>query len=68
VGTFSANEGFRKIYNIWQDQSAIRSSNIFGDNYAPPKMNVDTHKDDLSAGDTIAKGTSAETKYASDGG
>lgn len=68
VGTFRANDGFQRIFNLWEDQDAIRSSGIFGETYTPPKMDAVTHKGDLSAGDTIARGTSAVTEYASDGG
>ncbi|KAJ2929795.1 hypothetical protein H1R20_g7306, partial [Candolleomyces eurysporus] len=68
VGTFSAQHGFKKIFNLQEDKGAIRSSKIFGKNYSLPKMDhVVTHKEELSVGEMIVKGTSVKTQYAPDG-
>ncbi|RXW20158.1 hypothetical protein EST38_g5689 [Candolleomyces aberdarensis] len=67
VGTFSAQHGFKKIFNLQEDKGAIRSSKIFGKNYSLPKMHVVTHKEELSVGETIVKGTSVKTQYTQDG-
>ncbi|RXW17689.1 hypothetical protein EST38_g8167 [Candolleomyces aberdarensis] len=68
VGTFSSSGGFKKIFNFQEDEAVIRSSKIFGEGYRPPRMDVVTIEEELSVGDTIVKGTSAITEYASNGG
>ena len=68
VGTFSAGDGFRKIFNIWEDQEEIKAARLVSQSgYAPPKMAVATHQEELSEGDTVVHGTSSNTQYTSDG-
>ena len=67
VGTFSAGDGFRKIFNIWEDQEEIKAARLTQEAYAPLNMTITTHHDELSEGDTVVHGTSSDTRYTSDG-
>ncbi|KAJ2937009.1 hypothetical protein H1R20_g115, partial [Candolleomyces eurysporus] len=67
VGSVSAERGFKKIFNLWENEADIRASNVFGGSYCPPRMEVVT-REELLAGDTIVDGTTSATRYAADGG
>jgi hypothetical protein len=69
VGTFDTQHGFKKIFNLQEDESAIRSSEIFGTHYPLPTMRVVTHENELSEGEAIVKGISTKkVQPAPDGG
>ncbi|RXW14218.1 hypothetical protein EST38_g11639 [Candolleomyces aberdarensis] len=67
VGTFSAEGGFKKIFNILDDERFMRALNVSRDAYPPLKLNVVTHAEELPLGHTIVQGTSTNIKFTSDG-
>jgi hypothetical protein len=67
VGTFTAEGGFKKIFNIFEDEQSIRLSDLSWASYTPPKLKTVTYEDELPLGLTIGRGTSRDIELTSDG-
>jgi hypothetical protein len=67
VGTFSAHEGFSKLFNIFADAQAIRTSTRSQHVYIPPKPDTIYKKEALPLGYTFARGASANINFTLDG-
>lgn len=67
VGTFSAEGGFKKTFNIFEDKESIISSVYALDGYNPPALKVVTYEEELPLGHTIVEGTSTDVEFTSDG-
>jgi hypothetical protein len=70
VGIFSVQEGFQKLFNIWDDEDSMRRTAITQAYRAP--YNVPTKignitRREYSEGDTVVEGTTSRTIYRSDG-
>jgi hypothetical protein len=63
VGTFSAEDGFRKTFNIWDDLSLIRQSGktAIDRAFLPPENDIACHEDKLQEGETVMEGAVSET-------
>lgn len=72
VGLYSVQEGFQKIFNLWDDEAAIRQTGAAETNLypysIPPKAPNVVNKAEHLEGDTIVQGATAETKYRSENG
>ncbi|RXW17748.1 hypothetical protein EST38_g8099 [Candolleomyces aberdarensis] len=66
VGTFSAREGFKKIFNIVEDSQAIRTSKPSQNEFISPELDAPC-KEALPLGHTFAQGTSTDVEFTSDG-
>lgn len=66
VGIFSAREGFKKIFNIVEDQQAIRASKFSQNEFVPPALDAPC-KEALPMGHTFAQGTSTDIEFTPDG-
>ncbi|KAF6761115.1 hypothetical protein DFP72DRAFT_880124 [Ephemerocybe angulata] len=55
VGIYSVEEGFRKLFNLWEDGAAIQErARLSGETYELPERAVTIDIDELSRGDIIA--------------
>ena len=63
VGTYSAEDGFKKTFNIWEDEISIRASaqELKERFYLSPALEVATRPQKLRVGDTIVRGASSGT-------
>ncbi|KAF6751708.1 hypothetical protein DFP72DRAFT_1135563, partial [Ephemerocybe angulata] len=71
VGTYSAEDGFKKTFNLWSDDLSMRASACgFGaDDYQSPEMNIVLRPRRLREGDTVVNGASSKTHiFVSDSG
>ncbi|KAF6759375.1 hypothetical protein DFP72DRAFT_1043093 [Ephemerocybe angulata] len=69
VGTYDAERGFRKMFNLWEDDEAIRgmARDIYHGIYtAPDDSEVKISEDDFRRGDTAAQSASAEVNDSGD--
>lgn len=66
VGTFSAADGFNKIFNLWDDERIRKLSSPEG-TYEPPSREIIVYQDELAEGDTIVDGTSSKIYRTPDG-
>ncbi|TEB28952.1 hypothetical protein FA13DRAFT_1793449 [Coprinellus micaceus] len=66
VGTFSAEGGFRRTFNIWDDEDALelRASMARDTPFHLPPRNVATDPEEIAQGHTIAEGASSTTIYS----
>ncbi|KAF5332193.1 hypothetical protein D9611_008158 [Ephemerocybe angulata] len=69
VGTYDAEGGFRKMFNLWEDDEAIRgmARDIYHRIYSAPDDEVKISEGDFWRGDTVAQGASAEVNDSGDG-
>lgn len=69
VGTYSAEGGFEKLYNLWEDEVAIRERAAqFGETYQLHEKTVTLNDSELSKDDIIASpGTWSDVEYGPDG-
>ncbi|KAF6747374.1 hypothetical protein DFP72DRAFT_609206 [Ephemerocybe angulata] len=69
VGTYSAEGGFKKIFNLWEDEAAIQDrARLFGEIYRLPEKTITIDHDELSKDDIIASpGTWSDVEYGPDG-
>ena len=63
VGTFSADDGFKKMFNLKDDAASIRETGqaCGREVYDPPRSNDIRSKDALQAGDTVSHGAQSKT-------
>ncbi|KAJ3532348.1 hypothetical protein NMY22_g7774 [Coprinellus aureogranulatus] len=63
VGTFTAEDGFRKTFNIWEDETSIRgsASDLLEQPYQCPVKDIVHHPGKLRVGDTVVRGASSNT-------
>ena len=61
--TFSAADGFKKIFNLWEDDRIRQSAS--SDELPPRELTL--HREELAEGDTIVDGTSSKTYRTPDG-
>lgn len=65
VGTFSAEDGFKKIFNLWDDAKSIRMTQSRQQDpagvYHPPKRNILRTENVLREGETVPYGVHSET-------
>lgn len=66
VGTFSVSDGFKRIFNIFEDGKSIKAANSDWETYHPPEVKVVTHEEELSLGHTIVRGASVDVKFTAD--
>ncbi|KAF6759379.1 hypothetical protein DFP72DRAFT_133984 [Ephemerocybe angulata] len=70
VGIYDTEEGFEKLFNIWDDEQGINATAMMYDceqaKYVAPYRRIVT-KREFSQGDTVAWGATAETEDASIG-
>jgi hypothetical protein len=59
VGTFDLTDGFRRIFNLWEDE-------LFA-SYRLPCQDVIVHSEHFAEGHTIVSGTSANVRRTIDG-
>ncbi|KAF6750411.1 hypothetical protein DFP72DRAFT_514486 [Ephemerocybe angulata] len=69
VGTYDAERGFSKVFNLWEDDEAIRSmaKDIYQRIYTTPDDDIKISESDFRRGDTVAQGASAEVNDSGDG-
>ena len=70
VGTFTADGGFKKAFNIWEDATSVRKmAQVHGlDTYDLPDGSVVVNQGRLATGDALCRGTAARTRYRDDDG
>lgn len=63
VGTFSAEDGFRKTFNLWEDLSSIRASGKTAADrrFQPPQQAMACHEDKMHDGETVVEGAVSST-------
>jgi hypothetical protein len=69
VGIFSVQEGFQKIFNIWDDEGAMRQTAAtqgYEASYHAPTRRKNIIRKEYSQGDTVVQGTTSRTTLASD--
>ncbi|KAJ3545658.1 hypothetical protein NMY22_g2349 [Coprinellus aureogranulatus] len=66
VGTFSAEGSFKKTFNLWDDEEALRrsASSSNGKSFHLPSRHVTVSPDEIPRGNTIADGASSHTMYS----
>ena len=68
VGTFSPEGGFKRLFNIWDDEDALRTTGrAISDRatYRSPEGRLySTTQDGLHGGDTLVRGTSSQKNIA----
>ncbi|KAJ3542293.1 hypothetical protein NMY22_g3566 [Coprinellus aureogranulatus] len=66
VGTFSAEGSFKKTFNLWDDEEALRrsGSSSNGKSFHLPSRHVTVSPDEIPRGNTIADGASSHTMYS----
>jgi hypothetical protein len=68
VGTYDLTDGFKTIFNIWQDEALLKRMNILGIQSCELPLNDATfHIDELREGATIVSGTSSNVHESQDG-
>ncbi|KAF6741040.1 hypothetical protein DFP72DRAFT_342991 [Ephemerocybe angulata] len=67
VGTFDAEDGFCKIFNLWDDEAGLKAraqtSGVF---YTSPGRET-VCREDLRQDETVVRGTSTDIEYTRDG-
>jgi hypothetical protein len=67
VGIFDVHEGFHKIFNLWDDEEAIRTTATMCAHSAsyeiPAKANNIINQKERREGDTLAQGATSKTFY-----
>lgn len=70
VGIFNIESGFRKVFNLWDDEEAIRNSSAAGSYHIryeiPPKPRVLVNMNELVEGKALVEGVWYETIYGGD--
>ncbi|KAJ3508600.1 hypothetical protein NMY22_g16558 [Coprinellus aureogranulatus] len=69
VGTFTSDGGFRKLFNLWDDDESVRKtaeSSKDKTEYQLPPRNVILSQSSLMKGDTVVQGVTAKTLYGDD--
>jgi hypothetical protein len=61
VGTFDLTRGFKKIFNIWEDESLPDVARC-----QLPQRECTTHTDEFAEGHTIVSGTSSKACRSTD--
>lgn len=63
MGTFSAEDGFRKTFNLWEDIDSIRASGKTPNDrhIQPPEQDIAYHEDKMHDGETVAEGAVSST-------
>lgn len=69
VGIFTAEGGFKKLFNIWEDDEAVRATGRgwCSTAYQLPERDVVITESVLARGDAVAQGTSSLTSWTDDG-
>lgn len=62
VGTYTPEDGFRKMFNIWDDAESIRvsASALMESSYEPPPNGMIHHPGKMDVGDIISEGLSSK--------
>ncbi|KAJ3520890.1 hypothetical protein NMY22_g12543 [Coprinellus aureogranulatus] len=69
VGTFTSEGGFKKIFNIWDDDLSVRKTAKISDagaGYQLPPRSIIISRSALGEGDTVVQGATAKTLYGDD--
>lgn len=68
VGIFAAESGFKKLFNIWDDDEAVRSTGRrqCGTAYELPERKLVVTESVLLRGEAVAQGTSSQTSWTDD--
>ncbi|KAJ3523976.1 hypothetical protein NMY22_g11205 [Coprinellus aureogranulatus] len=69
VGTFTSGGGFKKLFNLWDDDEPVRkTAELFHHNieYRLPPKDISLGQSDLGKGDTVVQGVTAKTLYGDD--
>jgi hypothetical protein len=67
VGTFDLTDGFKKIFNIWEDDAFLRRLGMPGVESQLPPKNAALHLDELVGGHTIVNGSSSKVSESQAG-
>lgn len=63
VGVYTADRGFEKLFNIWDDELGIQTvaESLGGVPYQPPKRTLLLRQNTLREGDMVVRGVSTRT-------
>ena len=68
---FRVQDGFQKLFNLWEDEDSIRATAATGYNGVayeiPAKATNVINEDEYLEGDTLVQGTTSKTLRGSDG-
>ncbi|KAF5342011.1 hypothetical protein D9611_001239 [Ephemerocybe angulata] len=69
VGTYSAEGGFKKIFNLWDDEVALanKANELYQTTYRAPERNVFIDESEMQQDETIVSGASSDILYMNDG-
>ena len=66
IGIYSAGDGFRKLFNLWDDAASLnKSARLFNEPaYLPPARSVEQRRRILREGDTVVQGGTSTTLFS----
>lgn len=66
VGTFNAEGGFKKVFNLWDDERSLQSGARSSGNmpFRLPSRSITTESNEIRQGRTIAEGASSKIIYS----
>ncbi|KAJ3550508.1 hypothetical protein NMY22_g429 [Coprinellus aureogranulatus] len=69
VGIYTADRGFEKLYNLWDDEIGIQAlaESLEGEAYRPPKRTIIQRQSGLHEGEVITRGVNTSLLQSSSG-